>query len=221
MRLSAQSIEKRCREYRRNWYGRIIAQTPMISPFSSQKLLVSGRSRGLSAASYDLSIADDLTLDPHPGFVIAEMLRSSFGEDDSDGLLQHIRCRLEHLQPSFALARSVEKVAIPDDVSAAVADKSSYARVFVSAFNTFFDPGFIGFPTLEIVNLSDQTVKVKAGDPICQLVFTKLDKRTNRAYSGKYQNQPARPVPVRLETPSGYIEGSNPAAVPIQRSACG
>ncbi len=61
----------------------------------------------------------------------------------------------------------------------------------MTLFNTLFDPGFVGNATLEIVNLSDQVVEIKAGDPICQFVFHWLDASTDRPYSGKYQNHPS------------------------------
>ena len=87
------------------------------------------------------------------------------------------------------LTHTLEEVAIPINVAASVADKSSWARQGISAFNTFFDPGFVGRPTLELVNHSNDTIEVQAGDPICQLIFHWLDQPTDRPYAGKYQFQ--------------------------------
>lgn len=103
----------------------------------------------------------------------------------------------------FALANTLENFAIPHNVAAFVCDKSTYARRGISAFNTLFDPGFIGNATLELVNHSRNEVAIKAGDPICQIVFHWLDAATDRPYSGKYQFQPQRPVAAILEGVGG------------------
>ena len=115
--------------------------------------------------------------------------------DHTDVALEEYKEALTDLPPSFALANSIEDFCMPHDVVGYVCDKSSYARVMVSAFNTLFDPGFQGNATLELVNLGDQIVEIKRGDPICQIAFHWLDEATDRPYSGKYQFQPARPVP--------------------------
>ena len=91
---------------------------------------------------------------------------------------------------------------MPHNVAGYVCDKSSFARVFVSAFNTLFDPGFEGNATLELVNLGPETVEIKAGDPICQLVFHWLDQETDRPYRGKYMHQPKRPIGALYEDES-------------------
>lgn len=88
-----------------------------------------------------------------------------------------------------ALAYTVEDFDIPENVVAFVCDKSTYARLFVTAFNTLFDPGFRGNATLELANLGEGTVEIKAGDPICQFVFHWLDEETEAPYRGKYYDQ--------------------------------
>jgi len=175
MILSKQSIAKRAFEQK------------MIEPFFPDKIVVRGRSAGLSSASYDMTIGHDLTLGVNPAFVLETHVM--LGETlDGDGL-QTLRRRLA-ANPSYkALAFTQEDLKMPDDVSAQVADKSSHARLFCSAFNTFIDPGFHGNLTLELVNLSDQEIHFKKGDPIVQLIFSQLDEPTCSPYRGKYQHQ--------------------------------
>ena len=109
------------------------------------------------------------------------------------------------LRPSdFKLAHTLEDFALPLNVSGQVCDKSTYARLGLSCFNTFFDPGFKGNGTLELVNLSPRTIEIKAGDPICQMVFFWIDGITE-GYSGKYQHQPKEPVPAILEGTRGDV----------------
>ena len=107
----------------------------------------------------------------------------------------------------MALGYSLEAFALPPNVVGFICDKSTYARRGVSAFNTLFDPGFIGHGTLELVNHGIDPIELLSGDPICQMVFYWLDVSTDRPYSGKFQHQPARVVGARLEQPDGtYIE---------------
>lgn len=81
-----------------------------------------------------------------------------------------------------SLAHTVEDFAMPDNVVGYVIDKSTYARRFVTAFNTLIDPGFVGNLTLELVNLGNDVVNVRTGDPIVQIVFHWLDESTERPY---------------------------------------
>jgi dCTP deaminase len=99
----------------------------------------------------------------------------------------------------FALVVTIERFIIPNDILAQVVDKSTWARRGLAVQNTVFDPGFQGFGTLELSNNSRETLVIESGDPIAQFLFIKLDEATDRPYRGKYQNQPAEPVPARDE----------------------
>lgn len=174
MILSAQSIRARCQ-----------GPTPMISPFVAEKTVFKGKSYGLSACSYDVRIAHDLFLSGVHGaayYVDAKYWGHTYG-------------------PHYALAHTIEDFHMPDDVCGTVVDKSSYARVFVSAFNTLIDPGFVGNLTLELVNLSNEPVFIEAGSPICQIMFHQLDAPTERPYGpkDKYYGQTKAAHPARYE----------------------
>jgi dCTP deaminase len=98
-----------------------------------------------------------------------------------------------------ALASTIERFAIPDTVCGSVLDKSSWARVFVSAFNTHLDPGWKGWLTVELVNLGHGAVRFQRGDPVCQIKFEWLDEPTDRPYRGKYMHQEEGPQAARDE----------------------
>lgn len=98
----------------------------------------------------------------------------------------------------FALASTLEKFNIPDDVIALVHDKSSLARRGISLFNTVIEPGWRGWLTLEIVNHSNY-IHIKSGTPIAQIIFMKLMEKTESPYQGKYQDQPRGAVPAKNE----------------------
>lgn len=235
MRLSKQSIRKLC----------VDTDTPMIHPFEPSKVRVQGVSKGLSHASYDASIAHDLVLGRHPGYVIKEWVESHFGTlADSpetplpSGFLACVyripkvvlttykmlsnfadlahKLRIE--PPAYALAHTIEDFHMPDNVGGDVADKSTFARVFVSAYNTFFDPGFHGNATLELVNDSDKRVEYKAGQGVCQFIFTWLDEATEEPYSGKYQGQGKRPQPAIFEKEPVRLAGSTTAQQASRRA---
>lgn len=189
--LSAQSIKGLCEPRG--------LRKPMISPFVPTKQVLNGKSYGLSAASYDLRIAHDLVLGPHPGHILVDMLATNKGFYASETLREFHMYAEKGMPPCFALAHTVEDFAMPDDVSGQICDKSTYARLGLSCFNTFFDPGFHGNGTLELVNLSPQMIVIRAGDPICQIVFNWLDKPTDIPYVGKYQGQHGGPVAAILE----------------------
>jgi len=171
--LSAQSIRARCE-----------TATPMITPFVAEKTVFKGKSYGLSACSYDVRIAHDLELGPIQGGTVI----NPSGYKTAIPYPKH-----------YALAHTIEDFHMPDDVCGTVVDKSSYARVFVSAFNTLIDPGFVGNLTLELVNLSNEPVFIEAGSPICQIMFHQLDAPTEIPYRGKYWGQTKAAHPARYE----------------------
>lgn len=107
-------------------------------------------------------------------------------------------CRIDQplqlLPGATALASTMERFVLPDRICGTVLDKSSFARIFVSAFNTHLDPGWEGYLTVELVNLGTTVVEFIPGAPLCQIKFEWLDTRTDRPYQGKYQGQGPRPT---------------------------
>jgi dCTP deaminase len=95
------------------------------------------------------------------------------------------------------LASTIERFRFPRNVCGSVLDKSTWARVFVSAFNTHLDPGWEGYLTVELANLGNEAVTYEPGDPVCQVKFEWLDEPTDMPYDGKYQSQEPGPQPAR------------------------
>lgn len=111
---------------------------------------------------------------------------------------------------SFALASTVERVRIPDNMIGRLEGKSSLARMglFVHVTAGFFDPGFNGFATLELFNAAPCPMKLYPGMPICQMGFDiSAEEKDWKAgtgyhawcppaehpYFGKYMNQSQGP----------------------------
>jgi len=98
------------------------------------------------------------------------------------------------LPGAFSLASTVEKFNMPIDCVAIVHDKSSLARRGLSVFNTVAEPSWSGWLTLELANRGYETLYLKAGQPIAQVIFHVLDAPLEAGYEGAYQDQPDRPV---------------------------
>jgi dCTP deaminase len=94
----------------------------------------------------------------------------------------------------FALASTLERFTMPNDLLARVADKSSWARKGLTVQNTVVEPSWEGYLTLELANHGPNTIRIEAGSPIAQILFELLDEPTEQPYAGKYQNQMPEPV---------------------------
>lgn len=125
----------------------------------------------------------------------------------------------------FALASTMERFKMPDDIAASVKDKSTWARRGLAVQNTWIDPGWEGYLTLELSNhhpmpvrpfwqrnidaweelVAARTLTITAGMPIAQIVFERLDQPTELPYRGKYQHQQMGPVQPRETVSDGAI----------------
>jgi dCTP deaminase len=92
---------------------------------------------------------------------------------------------------SFALAESVERFNIPDDVLAVCTGKSTYARCGLVVPITPLEPGWHGVLTIELSNTAPVPLKVYAEEGIAQLLFFRgVEKCQNPyGYFGQYQGQ--------------------------------
>lgn len=100
----------------------------------------------------------------------------------------------------FVLATTIEKFDFPDDLLGELKDKSSWARRGIAVQNTVFEPGWRGYPTIEISNHGGDAYSILGGTPIAQMIFHRLDRSTDQPYgNGKYQDQPQQPVPAKNE----------------------
>lgn len=88
----------------------------------------------------------------------------------------------------FILAHTRETVRIPRRYAARVEGKSTLGRkgLIIHATAGFIDPGFEGQVTLEMSNISNLPIPLRAGMYIAQICVMKMDKKA-RPYNGKYQ----------------------------------
>lgn len=97
----------------------------------------------------------------------------------------------------FALASTSERVRLGCDHVGRLEGKSSLARLGLTVHITagFFDPGFEGYPTLELFNNTPYAFFLIPGMPICQMAFEELSSSCAVPYRGKYAGQGAAPAP--------------------------
>lgn len=77
---------------------------------------------------------------------------------------------------------------IPIDYLGIVQTKGTLARLFVQATcnDGQVEPGFNGYITLELVNLSPWVVEIPVGSEVAQLYLMKCSSPAQKAYSGRY-----------------------------------
>lgn len=102
----------------------------------------------------------------------------------------------------FKLGSTVEYFDMPLDCVGMVSDKSTNARKGLSLFNTIIEPGWRGYLTLEMVNLGNEHLSFRRGDPIAQIVFMGMVEPAEKGYDGKYQDQGRGPQEAILEPDS-------------------
>ncbi len=100
---------------------------------------------------------------------------------------------------AFALASTTERVKIGHRVAGRLEGKSSLARLGLIVHTTagFFDPGFEGYPTLELLNVSPRPMLLRPDMPIAQMCFFEVMSKPKHLYGerGKYDQQGADPEP--------------------------
>lgn len=96
----------------------------------------------------------------------------------------------------FALASTIERVEVPEDLVAHVDGRSSLGRLalLIHATAGFIDPGFKGNVTIELSNVGKMPIALYPGMRICQISFETLSSSAELPYGhpirgSKYQNQ--------------------------------
>ena len=167
-----------------------------ITPFSDDLL---------QPASVDLTLDDTLLVFHHdliridPRDEVHMKPRNFLRETDTDGKVH----RIATLRPyEFALASTREHVALGAGLVGRLEGKSSLGRMGLTSHVTagFFDPGFQGYPTLELYNASGKPIVLVVGMKICQMSFAFLQTPSINPYGSetigsKYQGQSRGPKP--------------------------
>lgn len=95
----------------------------------------------------------------------------------------------------FLLGTTVERVKVPNGFVGRVEGRSTWARKGLVIHNAgYIDPGFEGQITLELYNLSPDTLYVPLGERVCQISYARMTNPAERPYGSPglgshYQNQ--------------------------------
>lgn len=153
------------------------------------------------AAQYsicDKSLIDDFSLKIQMGNHYYEAKGDSEGQKIVYGLhpdpasvfseKKEVAQNLSLAPGGHVIACSKHKYAIPIDYFGLVQTKGTLARLFVQTTcnDGQVEPGFDGYVTLEIVNMSRWTIEIPVGSDIAQLYLIKCSSPASRPYSGRY-----------------------------------
>ncbi len=104
----------------------------------------------------------------------------------------------------FALASTLERIELPDDLVARLEGKSSLGRIGLLIHSTagYVDPGWKGHLTLELSNVANLPITLYYGMKIGQISYTRLSTPAENLYGAevlgsKYQGQ-TQPTPSRV-----------------------
>lgn len=96
----------------------------------------------------------------------------------------------------FFLGSTEERIVLPNDIAAKLEGRSSLGRLglIIHATAGYVDPGFSGWLTFEISNLSRLPIKIYAGMRIAQICFFQMSSEVLNPYGSKslgskYQGQ--------------------------------
>ncbi|MBI4061245.1 MAG: dCTP deaminase [Elusimicrobia bacterium] len=169
------------------WIREMSRTRKMIDPFVERQDGRDKISYGLSSYGYDIRVADEYKVFTNVHGAIVDPKR--FDEK----AFVDIKAPECVVPPnSFALARSVEKFAIPREVLAICLGKSTYARCGIIVNVTPLEPGWEGYLTIEISNTTPLPAKIYSNEGIAQLLFFGGDRLCETSYAdrkGKYMDQ--------------------------------
>ena len=98
------------------------------------------------------------------------------------------------LVPTPPLAAKTTNRPVDNRLAARVEGKSSLARLGLGVHVTAptIHAGFVGTIQLEIINHGPMHIKLRAGMPICQLIFETTKGMPETAYKGQFSGQRAK-----------------------------
>ncbi|MBD2099673.1 dCTP deaminase [Leptolyngbya sp. FACHB-261] len=183
-----------------------MARTGMIQPFEPALIRQVEERRvisyGLSSFGYDIRLSPlEFRIFRHiPGTVVdpknfnPENLESTSLHEDASGQFFILPAH------SYGLGVALERLALPDTITALCIGKSTYARIGVIANLTPAEASWRGHLTLEFSNSSSADCRIYANEGVVQLLFLEGEpcKVSYEARQGKYQDQPQQVIVARV-----------------------
>lgn len=194
------------RGYLNDYQIRELAEQGMLTPFHPQKVSqhegISRLSYGVGSYGYDITLSPlqfefyipraGLVMDPKR-FDPSALMQDDAGEDEMGQFFI--------LPPhTTGLGATPERFAMPSNVFGVVEGKSTYARLGLIVNVTPIEPGWEGYLTLEISNLTPNFTRIYANEGIAQVRFYAGEPCQQDYIAGgnKYRDQPEAPVHPRI-----------------------
>ena len=175
------------------WIERMAKENKMIEPYETGLVREDVISFGLSSYGYDIRVADDFKIFTNVNNTVVDPKR--FDENS----FVEFKGKICTIPPnSFALARSIEYMRMPRNVTGVVLGKSTYARCGIVTNFTPLEAGWEGHITIEISNTTPLPARIYANEGIAQVLFFESDEECRVSYadrSGKYQGQTGITLP--------------------------
>ena len=165
----------------------------MISPFEDKQVREGKISYGLSSYGYDARVSEEFKIFTN---VNSEIVDPKNFKSTNFVTKNGTECIIP--PNSFALARTVEKFKIPNDILVICLGKSTYARCGIIVNVTPLEPGWEGYVTLEFSNTTPLPAKIYANEGVAQFIFLKGKETPEVTYAdrkGKYMGQTGVTLP--------------------------
>lgn len=176
-----------------SWIRKMAAECGMIEPFVEGQVGNGVISYGVSSYGYDIRVSDEFKVFTNVNSTIVDPKNfdpNAYVDFKGDVCI---------IPPnSFVLARSVERMRMPRNVTGIVLCKSTYIRAGVLIPTTVLEAGWEGIITLEISNVTPLPARIYANEGIAQILFFEGDEDCDVSYadrSGKYQGQQGLVLP--------------------------
>lgn len=187
--------------------GNKLLKMAPIKDMISEKRSVHGLSWGLSEVGYDFRLKEKITFIPPKANGILNLMKKlweyglTYKQTEEHKLSIFGGTIVEDIatgQKTFklgrtALASSIEYFNIPENLWCEFRNKSTHARNWIDAsLCTDGEPGWNGHLTIELIFHGSEPLVLEEGTPILKAVFHEIAEPVK--YTGKYQNQPDKPV---------------------------
>lgn len=190
-----------------DWQIRELALTHrLLQPFTEGVQEGGVVSYGLTHAGYDVRLGYTILVFKNSYHRVISPKRYR-----EPGFAEQVFDKLDGLSPgqavivppnSYVLGYTLERIAMPSFLKGRCVGKSSLARCGIVINTTPLEPGWEGYLTLEIANVTPCPLEIYVAEGIAQLEFERLDATPETDYAakgGKYQNQQAEPVMGRIK----------------------
>lgn len=169
-----------------NSYNLIVPFVSSLVRYQEGKKVIS---YGLSSFGYDIRLSSVPLLFFQSSQILVDP--KNFNPKAVQELSQYDQDYFLMPPQSTALGVSLERITMPNNLTALVVGKSTYARCGLLVNVTPLEAGWKGFITMELTNLSKSPLKVYHSEGIAQLLFFEGQKAsvTYDDRQGKYQNQ--------------------------------